>query len=83
MSRLTETGLLHLVGSWYIWLSFAVGIGKRVPLGPIYWAMFALVVLAAVLRIVAMQSRGRQVALGLVLTAIAVFGFASGAGHSS
>jgi len=55
--------LLHLVGSWYIWLSFAVGVGKRVPLGPIYWAMFALIVLAAVLRIVAMQSRGRQVAL--------------------
>jgi hypothetical protein len=55
--------LLHLVGSWYIWLSFAAGVGKRVPLGPIYWAMFALIVLAAVLRIVAMQSRGRQVAL--------------------
>jgi len=55
--------LLHLVGSWYIWLVFAGAVGRRVPLGPIYWAMLALVVLAAVLRIVAMQSRGRRVAV--------------------
>jgi sulfoxide reductase heme-binding subunit YedZ len=54
--------LLHLVGSWYIWLSFAIAVGKRVPLGPAYWAMFALVVLAAVLRIIAMQGQGRRVA---------------------
>jgi methionine sulfoxide reductase heme-binding subunit len=53
--------LLHRVGSWYIWSSFAVAVGKRVPQGPLYWAMFALVVLAAVLRIVAMQERGRRV----------------------
>jgi hypothetical protein len=51
---------LHLVGSWYIWLSFAVGVGKRVPLGPIYWTMFALVVLAAVLRVVAMLRHDRR-----------------------
>ena len=28
--------LLHLVGGWYIWISFAVAVGKRVPQGPIY-----------------------------------------------
>ncbi len=49
--------MLHLVGSWYIWLSFAVAVGKRIPLGPVYWVMFALVVLAAALRIIAMQGR--------------------------
>ena len=25
--------LLHLVGGWYIWMSFAVAIGKRLPQG--------------------------------------------------
>jgi methionine sulfoxide reductase heme-binding subunit len=54
--------LLHLVGSWYIWLSFTVAVGKRIPLGPVYWAMFTLVVLAAALRVVAMQGRGRRAA---------------------
>jgi len=34
--------LLHLVGGWYIWLSFAAAIGKRLPQGPVYWSMIAL-----------------------------------------
>lgn len=53
--------LLHLVGSWYIWLSFVVAVGKRVPIGPIYWGMFALVILAAALRLIAMQGRSRPI----------------------
>src|SRR4051812_509125 len=36
--------LLHLIGGWYIWLSFAFAIGKRLPQGAVYWAMMALVV---------------------------------------
>ncbi len=63
--------VLHLVGSWYIWLSFAVGVGKRVSLGPIYWAMFALVVLAAVLRVVAMLRHDRQRARSSVMSVTA------------
>lgn len=43
--------LLHLVGGWYIWVTFAVAVGKRVPGDPIYGAMFALVVVAAILRV--------------------------------
>ena len=54
--------LLHLVEGWYIWLSFAVAVGKRIPLGPVYWAMFALIVLAAALRLIAMQDRSRRAA---------------------
>ncbi len=54
--------LLHLAGSWYIWLSFAVAVGKRIPLGPAYWAMFALVILAAALRLIAMQGCSRRAA---------------------
>lgn len=55
--------LLHLVGGWYIWVSFAVAVGKRVPQGPVYWAMMALLVAVAVVRLVAM-SRRSKVALG-------------------
>ena len=52
--------LLHLVGGWYIWISFAVAIGKRLPQGPIYWAMMALVLAVAVVRLVAMSRRSRR-----------------------
>jgi hypothetical protein len=55
--------LLHLVGGWYVWVSFAVAVGKRVPQGPIYWAMMALVLAVAIVRLVAM-SRRPKVALG-------------------
>lgn len=55
--------LLHLIGGWYIWISFAVSVGKRVPQGPIYWAMFALVLAAGIARLVAMQRRNRRQAV--------------------
>lgn len=55
--------LLHLVGGWYVWLSFAVAVGKRVPQGPVYWAMMALVIAVAIARLVSM-SRRSKVALG-------------------
>jgi DMSO/TMAO reductase YedYZ heme-binding membrane subunit len=57
--------LLHLIGGWYIWVSFAVGVGKRLPQGPIYWVMTALVLFAAIVRLIAMARRNRRaVALG-------------------
>lgn len=52
--------LLHLVGGWYIWISFAVSVGKRLPQGPIYWAMMALVLAAALVRLIAMSRRSRK-----------------------
>jgi methionine sulfoxide reductase heme-binding subunit len=55
--------LLHLIGGWYIWISFAVAVGKRLPQGPIYWAMMALVLATALVRFVAMARRGRRGAL--------------------
>src|SRR5882757_10234366 len=55
--------LLHLVGAWYIWISFAVAVGKRVPLDAFYWPMAALVVAAAIVRLLAMHWRNRRVAL--------------------
>ena len=53
--------LLHLVGGWYIWLSFATAVGKRLPQGPIYWAMMAIVIAVGVLRLIAMSRRSRMV----------------------
>ena len=52
--------LLHLVGGWYIWISFAVAVGKRLPQGPVYWAMMALVLGVAIVRLVAMSRRSRR-----------------------
>ena len=52
--------LLHLVGGWYIWISFAVAVGKRVPLDRFYWPMAALVLAAGVVRLVAMWRRNRR-----------------------
>lgn len=57
--------LLHLIGGWYIWISFAVAVGKRAPLDPFYWPMAALVVAAAIVRLLAMHRRNRRVALNL------------------
>jgi methionine sulfoxide reductase heme-binding subunit len=55
--------LLHLVGGWYIWVSFAAAVGKRLPEGPVYWAMMALVIAVGIVRLIAM-SRRSKVALG-------------------
>jgi hypothetical protein len=52
--------LLHLVGGWYIWVSFAVAIGKRVPIDRFYWPLAALVLAAAVVRVIAMTRRNRR-----------------------
>jgi sulfoxide reductase heme-binding subunit YedZ len=52
--------LLHLVGGWYIWISFATAVGKRVPLDPFYWPMAALVLAIAAVRLIAMFRRGRR-----------------------
>jgi methionine sulfoxide reductase heme-binding subunit len=53
--------LLHLIGGWYIWLSFATAIGKRLPQGPVYWAMMAIVIAVGVLRLIAMSRRSKVV----------------------
>ncbi len=53
--------LLHLLGGWYIWISFAVAVGKRVPLDSFYWPMAArLLAAAAAVRLVAMSRRNRR-----------------------
>jgi hypothetical protein len=51
---------LHLIGGWYIWISFAVAVGKRVPLDRFYWPMAVLVVAAAAVRLIAMARRNRR-----------------------
>ena len=42
---------LHWLGAWYLWISFAVAFGKRVPQSPLYAAPLALLVLALALRV--------------------------------
>ena len=52
--------LLHLVGGWYIWITFAVAIGKRLPQGPIYWVMILVLLAAGAMRLLAMSRRNRR-----------------------
>ena len=52
--------LLHLIGGWYIWISFAVAVGKRVPFDSFYWPMAVLVLAIAALRLIAMLQRWRR-----------------------
>ncbi len=52
--------LLHLLGGWYVWISFAVAVGKRVPIDSFYWPMAALILAAGVVRLVAMWRRNRR-----------------------
>jgi sulfoxide reductase heme-binding subunit YedZ len=52
--------LLHLIGGWYIWISFAVAVGKRVPLDRFYWPMAVLVLFAAIVRLIVMFRRNRR-----------------------
>jgi hypothetical protein len=53
--------LLHLIGGWYIWVSFATAVGKRLPQGPVYWAMMAIVIAVGALRLIAMSRRSKVV----------------------
>jgi hypothetical protein len=57
--------LLHLIGGWYIWVSFTVAVGKRVPLDSFYWPMAVLVLAIAAVRLAAMVRRNRRPALNL------------------
>lgn len=50
--------LLHLIGGWYVWISFAVAVGKRVPFDGFYWPMAVLVLAAGAVRLMAMMRRG-------------------------
>ncbi len=54
--------LLHLIGGWYIWVSFAVAVGKRVPIDSFYWPMAVLVIAIAAVRLVVMFRRNRRMA---------------------
>ena len=44
-------GRLHLVGVYYIWISFVVTFGKRIPLSPGYAAPVALLLFALAFRL--------------------------------
>jgi methionine sulfoxide reductase heme-binding subunit len=54
--------ILHMSGLWYIWISFAVAYGKRLPLTTFYWPFFAVVVAMLALRLAARYAPRRQVA---------------------
>lgn len=55
-----EWRLLHLIGGWCIWISFAVAVGRRVPFDAFYWPMAVLVLATGAVRLIAVLRRGRR-----------------------
>lgn len=43
--------VLHMTGLWYIWISFAVAYGERLPLSAFYWPFFAVVLAMLAVRL--------------------------------
>ena len=54
--------LLHTAGAWYIWISFAVAYGKRLPLSTFYWPFFAVVLAMLAIRLAARYMPRRSIA---------------------
>ena len=46
---------LHTIGAWFIWVSFLIAEGKRIPGNPFYALPFALVLIAVALKFAARQ----------------------------
>ncbi|MBX3500988.1 MAG: ferric reductase-like transmembrane domain-containing protein [Alphaproteobacteria bacterium] len=53
---------LHIAGAWYIWISFAVAYGKRLPITPFYWPFFAVVIAMLAVRLAARYTARRRLA---------------------
>jgi len=47
--------LLHTAGIWYVWIVFAISLGKRAPADAFYWPLLAILIGAAVLRFITWQ----------------------------
>lgn len=58
--------MLHLAGSYYLWLQFMVSFGKRVPAMPLYAAFLVPLLIVLALRMIAMarHPRGQTVVAG-------------------
>lgn len=52
---------IHLTGMWYIWLSFALNFGKRVPTSSNYMFPVLLIGLAALIRLLAWSRLKRDI----------------------
>ncbi len=53
--------LLHAVGAWYLWISFMVTFGKRIPVSAGYAVPVVILVVALAIRLLA-SVRARAVA---------------------
>ncbi len=48
---------VHVLGAWYIWVSFVVAFGKRAVMNGHYWLPVALLVVALVVRLLGMMPK--------------------------
>ncbi len=48
---------LHVLGAWYIWISFAVAFGKRAVMNGHYWLPVAILIVALAVRLLGMMPK--------------------------
>ena len=49
--------ILHTAGVYYIWVSFVIAFGKRIPVSPLYFLPIALLMIVLIVRLWPKQSR--------------------------
>ncbi len=56
--------IIHTGGIWFLWVSFTLNFGKRIPQSPFYWLPVILLAVALAIRIAA-RIRKRRVTLNI------------------
>jgi DMSO/TMAO reductase YedYZ heme-binding membrane subunit len=51
---------VHVLGAWYIWISFAVAFGKRAVMNGHYWLPVAILAVALVVRLLGMMPKAAK-----------------------
>lgn len=53
--------ILHTSGIWFLWISFALNFGKRIPQSPLYWIPVGFLLIALGVRIFARLKKNKTV----------------------
>lgn len=53
--------IIHTAGIWFLWISFMLNFGKRIPQSPFYWIPVGLLFAALAIRILARFHRGKTI----------------------
>ena len=55
--------IIHTAGIWFLWISFTLNFGKRIPQNPLYWIPVGLLFAALAVRIIARFRKGKAISV--------------------